>query len=148
MAAAARVLIREAVLGAAYLCRGRTGPALAGLDLLRTRHGGSGLDVGIVANARARQQRGARADAGVLAHLDGTHAQNVAVEPVAAEIDLRLDGRVRADGEQARDRRQRVEIDAVADLHAEGARVVIDPRRTRDGPRTGRVGPAFRRPDA
>ncbi len=142
------MLVREAVLRPTHLRRGRARPAGTRLDGAVAGDGGAGLDVGVGTDDRAGQQGGAGTDAGLAVHLDGTDTQDVTVDPVARHVDLRLDRTVVAEGEQARDGRQGMQIDAAADLHTEGARVVVHPRRTRDGLRTGGVRPPFGGPDA
>ena len=75
-------------------------------------------------------------------------AQLVAVEPVAGEVDLGLDRRAVAEREQARDRWEGVEVDALADRRPEGPGVVGDPRRAGEVRRAGGVGELLGRPDA
>ena len=76
----------------------------------------------------AGQQRGPRADGGVVADGDRADVEEVAVDPVPGEVDLRLDGAAVAERQHAGDGRGRVQVDALADPVAERAGVVHQPR--------------------
>ena len=80
------------------------------------------------ADTRAGQQRRAGTDGGAGADLDLADVHDVAVDPVPGQVDLGFDRAAVAEFEHARDRRQRVQVDAVADLGAEGAGEVEHPR--------------------
>ena len=104
--------------------------------------------MGVLAHHGARQQGRARAHAGAFLDVDGADVEDVAVQPVAGEIDLRFHRGVLAQGEQARHRWQRVQVYAALHLHAQGPGVVIDPGGTGNRARSGGIGPPFRGPDA
>ena len=61
--------------------------------------------------------------------LTSPHPQQVAVDPVAAEVDLGLDRATVAETQQSRDRRDGVQVDVLADLGAEQPGVPGDVRR-------------------
>ena len=65
-------------------------------------HRRAGCDVGVLADDRAGQQRGARADGRVVADRDPPEVEQVAVDPVPAQVDLGLDGAAVAQRQQAR----------------------------------------------
>ena len=73
--------------------------------------------------------------------------QQVAVDPVAGQVDLGLDRRTRAERHHPGDRRQRVQVDPAADLGAERPGVVGDPRRAGQVGRADRVGEPLGRPE-
>ena len=112
--------------GLADPLRGRARPALTGGD--GAEHGRARGDLAALADPRAGQQRAARADRGVRSDPDLADAHDVAVDPVAAEVHLGLDGRAAPELEQARDRGRGVQVDVLADLRAERAGVAVRPR--------------------
>ena len=99
----------------------RPGPQLARGHL--AEHGRPGRDLGAVSDDGARRERAARTDAGVGPDRHGAHVQDVAVDPVAAEVDLGLDRAAVAEAEVPRDRGDRVQIDMAADARAQQPRV-------------------------
>ena len=80
---------------------------------------------------RHRQQGAARTHPGVVADAHRADVQLAAVDPVAGQVDLGLDRAAGAEGEQAGDRRDAVQVDVAADPTAEQARVDLDQRRRR-----------------
>ena len=113
--------------------RGRPDPQLA------RRHGvehrGPGRDLGPRPDAGAGRERAARPDGRALVDPHATHPQHVPVQPVPAQVDLRLDGAPVAEREQAGDRRQRVQVDVAADRRAERPRVLRRSTARRTGSR-------------
>ena len=108
-------------LGATAL-GGRAGPVLAGRDLAHDQRARAPPRPPCRTTAPGRQ-RAAGADPGARADPDLADVEDVAVDPVAGEVDLGLDRRALADRQQAGDRRQRVQVGALADVVAEQAGV-------------------------
>ena len=94
----------------------------------------------------AGAQHAARADARTPADADLAHPQQVAVDPVAGEVDLGLDGAAVAETQQPGDRGDGVQVDVLADLGAEQPGVPGDVRRAREVERAELVGQPFRGP--
>ena len=124
-----RALGRERVRRAPDAHRGGAGPALPGPHAPEDR--GSGCDLGMPADPRSRRQGAAGADRGAGADPDAADPHGVAVDPVAREVDLRLDRRAVGDLEHPGDRRKGMQVDVRPQLRAERAGVVADPRRPR-----------------
>ena len=82
----------------------------------------------MLTDAGSGKEGTARADRTVCADADRADAEDVAVDPVAGEVDFRFDGCPVADLEHAGDGRQRVQVNVVVDLRAERSGVVGDPR--------------------
>ena len=80
MATRRRDFLREAVLGPADLASRGTRPARTSLDLLFTGDGGTRLDVSVIADTRAGQQRGTGTDAGVLANSDLADVDDITID--------------------------------------------------------------------
>ena len=81
----------------------------------RRRPSEPGRDLGVLADVGAGRERAAGADRARAPIRISPDVDDVAVDPVAGQVDLGLDRRALADGEEAGDRRQRVQVDAVAD---------------------------------
>ena len=128
-----RALVGPRRLGLALPASRRAGPA-------RTRRGPRPTTAD---PARPRRRRPTRAPGSrVLREPDGGAGARrargrgwslVAVEPVAGQVDLGLDRRAVAERQEAGDRRQAVQVDALADRRPEGTGVVGDPRARRRG---------------
>ena len=133
-----RPVVRPRMAGLAGLHRGRALPVLAVLDL--ADHARARGDVGVLADDGAGQQRRARADGGVVADGDRADVEVVAVDPVPGQVDLGLDRTAVPEREHAGHRRGRVQVDALADLVAQRAGVVHQPRRAGQVLRTAGLG--------
>ena len=96
-----------------------------------TEHRGAGGDLGARRRRRPGQQGAAGADPGVGADPHRADVQVAAVEPVPGEVDLGLDRAAAAQGEQAGDRGDAVQVDVLADPAAEQPGVDLDQRRRR-----------------
>ncbi len=126
------------MIGLADLLSRRTGPHLAGLHA--SDDGGACRDDRVLADLGAGQQRRAGTDGGTGTDLDAADVDEIAVDPVTGQIDLGLDGAAVTQLEQAGDRREGVQVDALADLGTESARVVDHPRCARQVRRTTGIG--------
>ena len=131
----------------ADLHRWRARPLRTGLDLLGSRYGGAGLDVSASADAGTGEQGGTGADGGVLADLDASDMQHIALQPVAGKIHFLFDRTVLAQGQQASDGWQGVHLSTLADLRAQPTGISSDPCSTRDIARAGGIRHALRSPN-
>ena len=120
-------MIRPRVTGLARFHRRRALPVLTVLDL--AGHPGTGCHVGVLADDRARQHRGAGADGGIVADRDAPDVEEVAVDPVPAQIHLGLDRAAVPQRQETGDRWRRVQVDAPSDLGAQRTGVIHQPRR-------------------
>ena len=84
--------------------------------------------LGLLAHPGARRQHAAGTDPRPCADPDLTDVEDVPVDPVPAQVDLWLDRGVPADLQHAGDRRQGVQVGALADLGTEQPRVEREPR--------------------
>ena len=119
---------------------------VAGLHL--AEDGRARLHLGSGADRGAGHQRAARPDAGTGTDADGTDVDDVTVNPPAGKIHLRLHVGAAAEGKQPGDRRQRVQLDVIADLGAQGPGVVRHPRCAGQADGAGQVLDLFRQPQA
>ena len=87
--------------------------------------------------------RAAGADVGVGADVHPADVDDVAVHPVARQVDLGLDAGAVADRQHPGDGRHGVQVDAAADRRAERAGVVDDPRRAGQADGAHGLGEAF-----
>ncbi len=73
--------------------------------------------------------------------------EDITVEPVAREVDLRLDRARLTEVEHAGDGRDRVQVDVLPDRGAEGTGVVLHQRRAGQIGRTELIGQALGHPE-
>ncbi len=128
MGSARRPFVGPRVFHPTRFHRGGALPVLAALDL--PDHTGAGRDIGVLADDSAGQQGGAGPDRGVVADRDRADVEGVAVDPVPTQIHFGLDRAAVPERQQTGDRRHRVQVDTLADVGAQCARVVDQPRRT------------------
>src|SRR5664280_3921466 len=100
---------------------GRAGPELPRGH--RAEHDRAGTDLRTVPHQGVWPQGGAHADPGVTADGHGAHVQDVAVEPVAGQVDFEFDGRSVAEGQEACNWWHGVQVDVAPDAGAKQARV-------------------------
>ena len=100
------------------------GPGLTVRD--GAEHRGAGCDLGPDTDVGAGQQCGSGADSGSVPHPDHSQVQDASVDPVPAQVDLRLDGGTGAEPEHAGDRWEGVQIDAGPEAASEQSRMEGD----------------------
>ena len=129
--------IRPILLGLAAAFGRGSRHQLPGFDL--AEHSGARLHLPAGANARAGHEGAAGADRRPGADVDVADVHHVAVDPPSGKVHFGLDVAAVAERQEARHRRQRMQVDVAPDLGTERPGVVRNPRCAGKADGTGEV---------